>query len=323
MKKFLTRLALFGSPFLVAWLLMMIVPLDREYAYSYAEKDSPNFPFVYGRIFENLQPVDLAFIGTSRTMAAVDDGTLEQTLSSSYGKELKIANLGVNRNGRNLHWVITRHLFEKKKPKGLVLEVPTSEGKFSHLDYPYIASTGQLFTSRVIGNKSYLQNIGAGTEVRFLYYRDGILGSRADSVAPLDLRDHSHLLFDSITVADPALLADFESRRMTKIPRNLPQDNIGKMAFWWKYSFSKSYIKRIAEECRENGVQLYFLYLPGYGMPVSQPVDTEWYASLGTFWIPPDTLFRNPKNWHDPDHLSAYGTQKLTVWLANEINKEN
>lgn len=321
MKKFLSRVAIFGSPFLVAWIVIMMLPLDREFAYSYAEKDSGRYPWLYYRVHANETPIDWAFFGTSRTMEGVNDQGLEEGLLREYEKEEHVANLGISRMGRNLHWLLVSHLFEKKEPHTIVLEVTEEEGKHSHLGFPFLATGEQVFSSPFIGSKSYLPDIQAATEMRFLYYRDYILGNIEDSIAPPDMRPHIFHAENELSIADPALLERYWKIRHEKLPRELPTSTWGEARFSWDYAFPKAYMEKIVEQCAEREVRLIFLYIPGYGVPTSEPVDHAWYEERGELWVPPASIFSNPNNWKDSAHLNIDGAEELRKWLLIKMTE--
>ena len=115
MRRFIKNIALFSIPFWAFVVYLLSAPYSKEYAYQQIQKDCRSGSWIHQRLFENEQEIDLAFVGTSRTMCGVQDVEIEKLLASQYGRNLKVANLGVCRNGMNLHYLISRDLFQQKK----------------------------------------------------------------------------------------------------------------------------------------------------------------------------------------------------------------
>jgi len=75
----------------------------------------------------------------------------------------------------------------------------------------------------------------------------------------------------------------------------------------------------MALRCKDAGIDLYFLYLPGYGTQANRPQELHFYENLGSVLLPPDSIFVNPENFFDPDHLNQKGARMLSKWLSQQI----
>ena len=95
MKTIFQNSALFLLPIIV---LLLFIPINVRKQYEGLSGDCANHAiWIYDRIVKNETPIDIAFIGSSHTMHAVNDKSLTE---NSHGKN--ITNLGYCRFGRNL-----------------------------------------------------------------------------------------------------------------------------------------------------------------------------------------------------------------------------
>src|SRR5688500_10631219 len=123
MKAFLVRFSIFLLTLVAGACAVFVLPYDREYGYR------TMFPgcgeqgrWIYNRIFVNPKNIDVAFIGTSHMMGAVQDSLINELLRKK-GSSIEVANLGFCRGGRDLHYEIVKDILRHKKVKLLVVEV--------------------------------------------------------------------------------------------------------------------------------------------------------------------------------------------------------
>ena len=140
MRKFLSKIAIFSGPLIIFLIWLACRTYDPYFAYHYLEKNCGNrAAWMYQRIFVDEAPVDIAFIGSSRTFSVVRDDLLEKNLG------LSVVNLGYCGMGRNLHYTIVKDLLNQKKVQHLILEVRSDEFRFSHPMFPYLAQNRDVF----------------------------------------------------------------------------------------------------------------------------------------------------------------------------------
>lgn len=85
-----------------------------------------------------------------------------------------------------------------------------------------------------------------------------------------------------------------------------------------KMNFPKYFITEIVSMTKEQNVEIYFLYLPGYLRIPSVPKELAFYNKLGTVLIPPSEIFSTASNFTDENHLNDSGSGKLAVWLLRQ-----
>ena len=95
MKGFVRNVLLFLLPLLLLGVWIAVRPLDKHFAFRYIKGDCLGHGrWIHDRIVENPLPIDVAFVGTSRTVRAVDDTQIERRLRDAYDLPLHVANFG-------------------------------------------------------------------------------------------------------------------------------------------------------------------------------------------------------------------------------------
>lgn len=317
MGKFLRNTLLFLLPFagVLGWLWHDTPAI--AYRYMMVQKDCRTGMWIYHRLYESALPIDVAFIGTSKTMCDVDDVLLEQRLRSERARDLHVANLGVCRIGENLHWWVARELFAKKPPRYLIKEVSTDLRFNSHFHFPYVSSAADVLSAPMVINPDYLGDIVDMSWYRLVYQHERLLGVTRSYEEPLTDSAHSFLYIQGDMVADPAQMARVKEKRARNLGPGLPQG-----AARWYYDLAarhpKHYLEDLKAMCDAHGTQLIFLYLPVYGAAAAQPQEIDYLQGLGTVWIPPDSIFQNPELHFDDSHLNQAGARKLSDWLVDQ-----
>lgn len=306
MKAFLTRFALFSIPVLGLAISVFFMPYDREHAYrSMFAGCGEQGRWIWNRIFINPNPVDVAFIGSSHTMSAVQDSIINAGLRAR-GSRLSVANMGFCRGGRDLLYEISKDLILQKKPKLLVIEVTEREESSSHPDFPHLASRDNLFNppSR---NEQYFEIMLTGLNHRWEYqksrlFRSGFIPDQ------YPVPDYSYFGHDHL--ADSGELANW--KREQELRYKGVKDN-------WAVPYPEKWVSAIAGLARQHGVLVAFLYLPEYGSPVPRPLNSSFYSEYGTTLFLPDSVLRNPANWTDPAHLNKDAAAVLAPYIITQI----
>lgn len=317
MGKLLKRIGWFGLPFvgLLAWLLWDMP--DRAYAYNMVQKDCRTGNWMHRRLYATAAPVDVAFIGTSKTMCDVNDSLLEHRLWTEHGKQVHVANFGVCRLGENLHWLIARDIFERKRPRHLIVEVSTDMAPNSHFHFPYLAGTGDVVGAPLWGNLDYWADLSQLCWNRLVYHRERILGIERKFDDFLVDSLHSFMRVKDDLVADPSEMAAIKARREKTLRQELPT-GVGRWLHDWRVHAPRQYFRMLAALCKQHHARLVFLYLPAYGAP-ARPQEAHFLESLGEIWLPPDSVFGDPSLHFDHSHLNLKGAGKLSDWLVRKL----
>ncbi len=309
-KKIWTNLILFLVPFVLAMIALFMVKGNERFRYYFPRYNCmAHSGWLYDRLHFVKRDVDLAFIGTSRTMDAVNDLKLEQGLKEE-GLDMKVTNMGYCRFGRNMHHMLIKEMVQKWNLKYLVLEINLKENWDGHIDFGYMAGNEEVLAPVMVFNDNYITDIRKSATARFDALRSNLFG--VDMLPPIhDDWVYGHM--KDTTHVDDALLDRLVEegkhiKRMTGFPR------------WFRYQYSFRYLEKIFKLLEEEGCQVFFLYLPQYGVP-DEPHELAYYEKRGTVLMPPKSVYWNRYYWKDGSHMNDYGATALTSWLKEEIAK--
>lgn len=313
MKRFVKRLGLFFLPFLLGGLALFVLPYDPGFAFHSLMPHCRNGDWLYYRLYKSPKPIDIAFIGTSQTLCGVSDFVLEQQLDSLTGQHRDIANLGFCRPGRTLHYALTQILLERHQPKILVLEVRTEEDRFSHLDFPQIGQSRDIWGAELWLNQKYFEDLLTAAKMRFLYWKKRTLGETWEFDPEEYGRSHG-------------FIPTGQSRSMTEAERPV-QSSLRTRPESFSYAlrdrFPLAYVQKIADLCAEKQVQLVLLYLPKLAdSPEQWPLERSYFESIAPLWKPPQVPYRPLEKWQDAEHLNEEGARWLTNWLAGKLTEK-
>ena len=317
MRQFLIHTTLFGLPFLGLLLWLYWAPFPAKDRYNEIQKDCQTGMWLYERIHENPKPIDIAFIGTSRTMCGIIDTLVRDTLHARTGHPHMPANMGVCRNGVNLHALILRDLLAHKHPQYVVVEVHTRMPINSHVHFPMLANAADVLLPASALNSGYFEDLTTMTWTRLTHWRDRTLGIKRVYPEILPDPDFSFLKVPEDVVADSLEMVKKRERRQ-KTGSDYPTGLEG----WWRSiqdQHPSTYYRRMAAMCQAARVPLFFLYLPGYGTSAAKPQEMEFYQTLAPVLLPPDSIFLNPELFFDPDHLNQQGAHLLSTWLSHAL----
>lgn len=290
-------------------------------AYNAVQKDCRTGQWVYRRLFEVEERIDVAFIGTSMTMCDFNDRLLEQRLREERGLDLRVANLGICRIGENLHWLVARDLLEQKQPKLIFLEVPQRLLAASHPHFPYLArSLGDVLRAPMAPNGDYFIDAAEFAWGRWEAQRNALLGGGERYETFLEDSLHSYMEVADDRVAGKEEMEREKARRAGR-PEQAPEGGWGALAYAIDQYPPQNYLNRIVRLGREKGTRVVFMYTPYYGVAGKMPRESGYYQERASLAVPPDSVFDDPGNFFDANHLNQVGAGKLTDWLVEEVAK--
>lgn len=302
MKRFLFKIVIFILPFMVAAIILLQMPIDKKFAYTTIENSCYNRgAYVYSRIFENPEPIDVAFIGTSHTMCAINDSILTAS-SPNY----TYANVTFCWQGVNTEYVILKDLLKHKSPKFVVFEVREREENVSNKVFPYIADGEDIFAQPYFKNKSTWGNFF------------NAIFTRVDA-----LRTNNEIIIDSLKQHK---LFGYEPRGETADVQSLQQMAKNQLKNYNKVNgrylndtlsgYTAYYFEAMMQLCKEYNAQPIFLYLPNYGDILKKPINSATYEKYGKIIAPPPYLMKAYENWSDGSHVNELGAYRISVVLS-------
>ena len=309
MKKFFRTLKWFFLPALLLTVLLFCIPVPDSYKYHYIHDDCfDRRSFIYQRIFENNEPIDIAFLGTSHTINAVNDSLVQSLLADSSAH---VANLGFCWLGNDLQYMIMKDIFSRKHPHLLILEVREEENAFSHIMFPYLADGSDLVRPVTITNKYYFRNLFCGAEERLAFLRSALFQKDSVSIDKPDLYGYE-------ARGDVPATKIFSEQ---KIIQQNDYENLNS-GFGEKMNtiYPNAYVKKMAALAKENNCRIAFLFLPSYGAVTNKPFYPDIYEQCGKILSPPTALLNDTLNWSNTGHLNEKGATELSEWLAAQID---
>jgi hypothetical protein len=118
---FLSLVALtLGLPVLLAF----SGKITRRSSYEIMPENQGAFSFVRNEIFDNSEPIDLLFVGSSVTFGGIDAPQVERALSEKIGRPARVMTFGHYFNSLDIVYMQVRDLLERKKVRMIFLSVP-------------------------------------------------------------------------------------------------------------------------------------------------------------------------------------------------------
>jgi hypothetical protein len=313
---------------LIALLAMVALPHDKYLRYqTLNDHTAPNAYWIYQRIHNDPTPIDIAFLGTSRTGRSVHTERLEHDLAE-HGVHAKAVNFHIVKTGRDMHYVIAKELLTHRQVKLLILEMTELEDRTPHPDFIFLADPEDVIAAPLFINLRYFYNLARlpGRQIDlFLETRLDKFGLRTPEFAPplyqgpnLDWTEY----LDTIDGKRHALntahsYEDMEKLRQTQeaaiTPAMLPK------AFEkFEFRVPRYYIESILALAKQRGTKVVFLYTPRYAGPHTPPPYDKLYAQRAEL-IDPEPLLHDFHLWADDTHVNWSGSKILTDYLAEAI----
>jgi len=310
MKQVLLKIALFFSLLMVPFVVLFKIPYSNEFAYHFIEGDCYNHgAWIFDRITRNMTPIDIAFIGSSHTIHAIQDKRIEKML----GTNDHLVNLGYCRSGRNLQFIFLKMLLEHKAPKVIVVEVYEDEEKNSSDMFPYLAETKDIFLTPTLINRDYFSDIYNGALARLEYFKAKYVFNKRIMEPTTEL--YGYGAADRIgTEAEFAKNVTAWQKRL----KRFEPESIEKI----KMKYPIAYLSKMIRMIKEKNILVIFVYLPEYGSKLKRPKYAEYYQNAGSLLIPPQFIFDDASNWMDDTHLNDKGSELLSEWMAEQLKPE-
>lgn len=277
----------------------------------------------YERIHFDDAPVDIAFIGSSRTARGAISTDLEARLAER-GIEKRIANFSIPAAGFDIRLVLAQELLSEKSPDILLISVVEQFPRLGHQAFGELATAGEMLRAPWIVNATLPENLARlplrQMELALASWAPEAFGHRGefdpDAYAGTSIDPR---VFNPGKGRPPktdeeiaALEKDSEFRRRS-ITRPILPDGLG----WVEFGFPRTYLRRISELAEAKGVQLVFLHLPFYG-GYPEPFERAWLEQYGPV-LAADFLREEPLYYNDVAHASTIGSELLTDWLVGEL----
>ncbi len=314
MRKFLFNIALFCAPLLVLLIILLFVQPDKKFAYTFVKGECDNkAEWIYQRVFENQEKIDIAFTGASQTSCAITDELVEKQLDSALNSELKVASLGYCRRGRDIQFAMLKDLFAHKKPKLLVIEITENEPAKSHPVFPYLAESKDVLGSLVFFNQRFLSNFYKALVVRFEYCKNRFFGIQADKLCAIS--NFGYISSNQVVNLDELNKNQQPWKKKLANPKPALISKI-------EIKYPLHYLEKIVKLANSNHCEVVFLYLPEYGSGLKEPENIRIYRNIAPVILLPDSIIQNKTNWKDPMHFNDDGAKQASDFISGKLAEQ-
>jgi len=284
--------------------------------------------FLYERLHFDPTPIDVVFIGSSRTAGGVDPGMLEQQLEQR-GLDLHVANLSMPASGMDIRVVEAREaLRSHPEIRLMVISVVEAFPRDGHQAFGDLATTQDILGSPWLVNRNLPGWVLRLPMRQIKLFAASLLPGAFGYTTTFDPNQYpgttaaasdlpgwrpSTARFPFQSEGHRREVASEAAMRMREITPPVLPDSLAGVEF----GVSRESLETLVDLARETDTELVFLYLPSYD-GYEEPVEADWLSERAPFWN--GAFFRNDaSNYSDAAHASPLGVPKLNTWLADRI----
>ncbi|HEV2549951.1 MAG TPA: hypothetical protein VGU20_21755 [Stellaceae bacterium] len=321
--------------FLVVGVCML--PHDRYLRFkSSTAPEFAKYGWIYERIHFDKRPIDVAFIGSSCTMLAVNSALVEQSFADASGHAMNVVNFSHADPGRDMDYLIARELMENARPRLLVIEVGEIEGGRLHPAFESLAEPSDLLKAPLLVNSSYFTNLlHLPSRQLSLSVRTMAPEPFGDSVQfnPATYRglhwDNPELeiggsfrpnVYDSTTSESELKANQLRRAKVMWAPNpHLPlaiQAELRRL----KPRASLIYVAKVLDLAKQLRVPVRFLHLPAWREHAA-PMHADFYQRHAPMWSYPGDVDRIDW-WYDSIHLNRNGSIAFSDWLGKRLAED-
>jgi hypothetical protein len=281
--------------------------------------------WIYERLHFDPTPVDVAFIGSSRTMQGINSLEVEKALNTATGEKYHVVNLGLPKLGRDAPFLVGRMLAETKKPKIVLVEVDYLNIRNGTPIYPQLATFDDLLHAPQPDMDFFYDLVSIPARHGRLLWQT--LTSGKSTFDPASYRGE-HWDDDYQTMAadgriSPPRITSLDKDELHKQSVEwvrLQQQKVGQYDSWaWaEFYYNETNEQRLLELLRRSGVKIVLLYMTALGSP-ERPFRFERISGYGDLWPTPPQLTGDPTIWVNPTHMNYYGAQRFSAWLGGKL----
>ena len=308
-------------------LLTPLLPTDPYLRYQLLEGTIyDRSRWIYERIHFDPAPIDVAFVGSSRTGAGISAPHLQARLAAA-GVPAGVANFSMPENGRDLHWIIEKEMLSAKKPRLIVILVIEKPGRFGHPAYRYLAPTADVIDPGYLANIKYPGNIIAFPYRQFRLVAGAIApetfgmtrqfdparyaGTGYDTTVSFTTGDGDFIERDKVVPA--ATLAEGVRRYEKGVNPPILKPDLADLEF----GDERTNIARMAKTAAAQGSKIAFLFLPYYTGPHTIQ-ERRFYERFGPV-LDASFISDQSQYYSDAAHLNHAGALVISDWLAPRI----
>ena len=309
----------------VCWLGLMLLPSDPYRRFSTLDgTDYGKLRWIYERLVFDPTPVDIAFLGSSRTMLGVSAPAVEADMTGGRPTG-RVANLAIPSLGRDTAALLADLLVERKQPRTVFVELDAIEARPGNPSFASVATPAEVL-SALLALDDTLPKLLFRIPAR--QARQAVLQwlwpQRFDPAGyEGPLWDDSLRTHRGSGDRSPPRVNSMERQAFDRLD-SWWLGNVGhKIAqydawAWIEFHYNESFLRRTLDRLRGAGTRIVFLYQTAVGAPVT-PVHEAWLRAYGEIWPMPEAVLRDISLWDNPTHLNARGAAAYSAWLAGRL----
>jgi hypothetical protein len=285
--------------------------------------------YQYERLHFDSAPIDVVFIGSSRTAAGIDPGLLEAALSER-GQSLRVIDMSLPASGMDIRMAQAREALRARPGvKLLVIAVVEALPRDGHQAFGELATGTEILSGPLLVNRNYPANLARLPMRQIKLATASVLPEAFGYQARFNPKSYPGSSYDfsggntmdgaletyRLPAHAEALRQEARQRRREITPQILPEA----LAFL-EFGVSRSSLLEIIAMAGANGTRVAFMHLPffeGY----AQPRDADWLATHANVWTA-DWMRTRPEYYKDAAHASPLVKERLNAWAAERIIEE-
>ncbi|MHB8528241.1 MAG: hypothetical protein ACYC8V_01860 [Caulobacteraceae bacterium] len=282
--------------------------------------------WIYERCHFDPTPIDVVFVGPSRTSQGVNAPRLARELAAR-GLPSNVVNFSLPESGRNINYAIIRQMYERKRPRLIVLGVTEKPSRLGHSAFKYVAPRSLIVDPGYFGDVDYpgdLIYLPFRQMKLFLADLDpGLMGLRK-TFDPSDYAGPSIDTTGDVRLPDgtikngtlPASAAELR-RGVKKLEAGTHPPVLPRRLADVEFGDERHYVRAIVALARAHGARVVFLALPYYTGP-STLQEAAFYRRYGPIWNA-GAFSTHAELYSDYGHLIRRGAARVTDWLAPKV----
>ncbi|PQO47861.1 hypothetical protein [Blastopirellula marina] len=275
----------------------------------------------YRRIHNDERPIDVVFLGSSRTGGAVDAELVSELLQEKQ-LDLNVENFSIPAAGWDQRIVQLQELLSKKKVKLVVFGVVERLPRDGHQAFADLATSADLLDAPLLVNrnlpKAWARMPYRQIELAMASVVPEAFGYTADITQEIKLSQE--LVLDDGNGPTPhpgeeggESLEEESKRRKREIrPPILPDEYS-----FLEFGVSQYYLKQLQELSVQHNFKIAFVYFPFYE-GYQSPGDLEYLEKFGPVWRA-TFYMHDPESYRDAAHTSKKPVKDIAKWVADKI----
>ncbi|MEP4445374.1 MAG: hypothetical protein ABJQ55_01320 [Hyphomicrobiales bacterium] len=278
----------------------------------------------YAMIYQQSDPIDIAFIGSSRSVQGV--GTEE--IVDVIGSDIDVRSFAKSWRGQGINYTIMRDLLEQRHVKTMLVEVNMPETGTFHGHFFLVGRLSDWLMSQRFRNKYLLDLEALGKTSKNMIDRFTEQWTLA-LLGALPQFDNAHL---QVALDQRECRSKEEKRREQAYwDQKLDYYQTYYVDKTWEWGLDEKrarhdtgFLRAIKALTDENDVELIFYHMPeALNLTLNPEFAQEFEAEIGApLIIPPAQLTRDVEamfGFADATHMTQRGRAFYSTWLANRI----